>query len=132
MAEKAGTPQLRQAFEDHLRQTEDQIQRLENAFDTLDVDGRKRECRGMQGIIKEGEMMVKEADDPGTRDAALIAAAQHVEHYEMAGYGTAVTYAHQLEHHDLANQLQRTLDEEKEADKLLTQIAENQVNYRAM
>jgi len=132
MVEKAETPGLRQAFEDHLRQTESHIERLEHAFENLDVTNPRKECKGMECIIEEGNAMARESTDPITRDAALIAAAQHVEHYEMAGYGTAVSYAHQLELHDLADTFQATLDEEKETDRLLTHIAENQVNFRAL
>jgi ferritin-like metal-binding protein YciE len=132
LVDKAETPGLRQAFENHLHQTEGHVQRLEEAFDTLDITNREKECKGMSCIIKEGNEMARKSDDPITRDAALIAAAQHVEHYEMAGYGTAVSYAHQLELHDLADQFQRTLDEEKDTDRLLTEIAENQVNNRAL
>jgi ferritin-like metal-binding protein YciE len=131
LVDKAETPSLRQAFQDHLRQTEMHVQRLENAFDTLNVTNRSKECKGMECIIKEGNDMARKSSDPMTRDASLIAGAQHVEHYEMAGYGTAVSYAHQLDRPDLASQFQMTLDEEKEADRLLTQIAENQVNNRA-
>jgi ferritin-like metal-binding protein YciE len=132
LIDKADTPGLRKAFENHLHQTQGHVRRLENAFDSLDVSNRDKECKGMQCIIEEGNEMVKNSNDPTTRDAALISAAQHVEHYEMAGYGTAVSYAHQLELHDLADEFQRTLDEEKETDRLLTQIAENDVNYRAL
>ena len=132
LAEKAETPGLRQAFEDHLRQTDHHVQRLKNAFDSLDITNRDKACKGMECIIEEGNEMTRDTVDPITRDAALVAAAQHVEHYEMAGYGTVVSYAHQLELHDLADEFQRTLDEEKEADRLLTEIAENQINYRAL
>jgi ferritin-like metal-binding protein YciE len=132
MVEKAETPGLRQAFEDHLRQTENHIERLEYAFQNLDVTNPRKECKGMECIIEEGNEIARKSTDPITRDAALIAAAQHVEHYEMAGYGTAVSYAHQLERHDLADTFQSILDEEKETDRLLTHIAENQVNFRAL
>jgi ferritin-like metal-binding protein YciE len=132
MIEKSETLGLRQAFEDHLRQTETHIERLEYAFENLDVSNPRKECKGMECIIEEGNEMVLKSTDPITRDAALIAAAQHVEHYEMAGYGTVVSYAHQLEQHDLADTFQSILDEEKETDRLLTQIAENQVNFRAL
>jgi ferritin-like metal-binding protein YciE len=132
LIDKAETPGLRKAFQDHLRQTHDHIQRIENAFDSLDVSQREKECKGMQCIIEEGNEMVRNSNEPDTRDAALISAAQHVEHYEMAGYGTVVSFAQQLELHDLADDFQRTLDEEKAADKLLSHIAENDVNYRAL
>ena len=132
LVEKAETPALREAFENHLKQTENHIQRIENAFDALNVTNREKNCKGMECILEEGTEMTSEADDPITRDAVLASAAQHVEHYEMAGYGSVVSYAHQLDLHDVADELQLTLEEEKEADRLLSEIAESQINYRAM
>ena len=131
MASKTETPELRQAFENHLRQTEQHIQRLEEVFDELDMGSPRRKCKGMQGLISEGEEMMKEASDPMTRDAALIAAAQKVEHYEMAGYGAVVSYAKQLDYNDIAEKLHQTLEEEKEADEKLSQIAKSKVNVGA-
>jgi ferritin-like metal-binding protein YciE len=112
MVDKAENSALRKAFEDHLSQTRNQLRRLEEVFENLDVEDRQKECKGMQAIIEEGEEMVQKASDPTTRDAALIAAAQHVEHYEMAGYGTVVSYANQLDHDEVADQLQQSLNEE--------------------
>ena len=132
MVDKAEAPALRQAFEDHLQKTESHLQRLEYAFDGLEVEDREKHCKGMQCLIEEGEEIASEATDANTRDAALIAAAQRVEHYEIAGYGTVVSYAHELERHDIAEHLQTTLREEKEADMLLIQIAENEVNHEAL
>ena len=131
MASEAKTADLRQAFEDHLGQTKAQVRRLEKVFEELNVADWQKECKGMQAIIQEGEEMVKETSDPIARDATLISAAQHVEHYEMAGYGTVVSYAHQLEHHGVAEQLQQSLSEEKQADLMLSQIAETKINGRS-
>ena len=130
MASEAKTADLRQAFEDHLGQTKTQVRRLEKVFEELNVADWQKECKGMQAIIQEGEDMVKETSDPIARDATLISAAQHVEHYEMAGYGTVVSYAHRLDHKSVAEQLQQTLNEEKQADLLLSQIAETKLNGR--
>ncbi len=131
MASKTETPELRQAFENHLRQTEQHIQRLEETFEELDMGSPRKKCKGMQGLLTEGEEMMKEITDPMTRDAALIAAAQKVEHYEMAGYGAVISYAKQLNYEDIADKLHQTLDEEKQADEKLTQIAEAKVNANA-
>jgi ferritin-like metal-binding protein YciE len=131
MVEEADSPELRQAFETHLDQTREQIRRLEEVFDSLEVNDREKHCKGMEAIIHEGEEMIQEASNAGVRDASLIAAAQHVEHYEMAGYGTAISYAHQLEEHEVAEQLQRSLGEEKETDLLLSKLAENIINPQA-
>jgi ferritin-like metal-binding protein YciE len=131
MVDAAATPELRQAFEHHLQQTEEHVQRMEEVLEELDIADHGKKCKGMQGLIKEGEEMMKDATDSLTRDAALIAAAQRVEHYEIAGYGTVVSYAHQLNRPEIAEKLQMTLDEEKEADKKLTEIAESKVNLNA-
>jgi ferritin-like metal-binding protein YciE len=131
MVEEAQSSELRQALETHLEQTREQVRRLEDVFDTLDVTDREKHCKGMEAIIHEGEEMIKEASNSGVKDATLIAAAQHVEHYEMAGYGTVISYAHQLDQHDVAEQLQTTLREEKEADLLLSKLAEDNINPQA-
>ena len=131
MAEEAKTSDLRQAFEDHLKQTKGHVRRLEEVFEELDVSDREKKCKGMQALIQEGVEMMKQASNSMTRDAALIAAAQRVEHYEMAGYGTVVSYAQQLEHNEVAKQLQQTLNEEKQTDLMLSQIAELKVNVKA-
>jgi ferritin-like metal-binding protein YciE len=131
MAKNSTTPELRQAFEDHLEQTEGHVQSLEEIFEELNIVDHGKKCKGVQGLIKEGEEMMKEATDDFTRDAALIAAAQRVEHYEIAGYGAVVSYALQLDHADIAEKLQSTLDEEKETDQKLTELAEEQVNVKA-
>ena len=128
MASEAKTPDLRNAFEEHLKQTRKQMRRLEDVFDTLKVKEREKECKGMQALIMEGEEMINQAPDSFSRDHMLVAAAQRVEHYEMAGYGTVVSYAHQLDHHDVADTLQMTLNEEKQTDLLLSEIAQTKLN----
>jgi ferritin-like metal-binding protein YciE len=131
MAKAASHGELRTAFEEHLAVTEEQVRRLETIFDDLGKPARGKKCVGMEGIIAEGEEMMDEEMEPEVMDAALIAAAQRVEHYEIAAYGTLRTYARQLGFENHAQLLQQTLDEEGEADKLLTQIAVNTVNVDA-
>jgi ferritin-like metal-binding protein YciE len=131
MAKGASHDELRRAFEEHQRVTEEQVRRLDTIFDDLGQKPDGQKCKGMEGLIEEGKDMLEEKADPDVRDAGLIAAAQRVEHYEIAAYGTARTYARQLgldKHVDL---LQRTLDEEGETDKRLTELAENRVNTDA-
>ena len=133
MIEAARDDELRSALEEHLEQTREQKKRLEKIAKQLDFDADGENCKGMEGIIGEGEDLVeKEADEDDVRDAAIIAAAQRVEHYEMAGYGTARTYARMLGHEDVASTLQKTLDEEQDTDEKLTRIAEGHVNRAAM
>jgi ferritin-like metal-binding protein YciE len=132
MAKAASHPQLREAFETHLRQTEEQRRRLQDLSDRMGIDPSGHECKGIKGIIEEGQELLQERNaDPDVLDAALIGAAQRVEHYEMAGYGTARTLARQMGENDAAKILQQTLDEEGETDKLLTRIAESRVNKDA-
>jgi ferritin-like metal-binding protein YciE len=131
MAKNTTHNELKQAFEEHRQVTEEQVRRLETIFDDLGQTPSGRRCRGMEGIIEEGEELLKQDADPDVRDAALIASAQRVEHYEIATYGTLRTYAHQLGLDNHVDLLQRTLDEEGETDKLLTQIAESRVNRNA-
>jgi ferritin-like metal-binding protein YciE len=130
MAEKATNNELRSAFADHLLQTEGQVQRLEQVFAELGQDPAKETCEAMKGLIKEGEEMM-DIKDPAIRDAALIAAANRVEHYEIAAYGTARTLATALGLSRSPSLLEQTLDEEKKADAKLTQIAEQTVNPQA-
>jgi len=131
MAEKASSPELRNALNEHLEQTRGQVRRLDQIFDQLrDVDREDKKCKGMEGILKEGEEIVKSDSDPEVRDAGMIAGAQKVEHYEIASYGTVRTYANLLGHRDWAQLLQQTLDEEKQADKLLNSLAEH-INLEA-
>lgn len=123
MAEAATAPELAKAFEHHLQETEDQVTRLEDAFHLLGTEPSHVTCDGMKGLLKEGEHILKSNLKASVKDAALIGAAQRVEHYEIAGYGTAHTYAVVMEHADVAELLQKTLDEEGNADKTLTKIA---------
>jgi ferritin-like metal-binding protein YciE len=131
MAKAATRPELKRAFETHLRQTEEHVNRLDRIFEELDQSPRGKKCVGMEGLIEEAKELLKEKPEPEVLDAGLIAKAQHVEHYEIAGYGTVRTFAAQLGEDRQAALLQRTLDEEGEADELLTQIAERSVNVEA-
>jgi ferritin-like metal-binding protein YciE len=131
MAKAASSEELRAAFEEHLEQTNGQIERLNEAFEELGERARGKKCDGMRGIIEEGQQMLEEADEGPTRDALLIAAAQKVEHYEIASYGTARTFAAQLGHDRVASLLEETLREERETDEKLTSIAESVSNPRA-
>ena len=131
LAKKASSPELKQAFEEHLRQTEQHMERLEQVFEQMELPVRGKKCEGMQHLISEGEDMIGEAEDPATRDALMIAAAQKVEHYEIAAYGTMRTWASLLGHNEIAGIFEETLEEEKETDQKLTQIAESFVNEEA-
>ena len=131
MAKKAKNPQLKAGFEEHVRQTEEQVRRLDQIFEGLGKSPRGKKCKGMEGLLEEGKEVMQEDMDDETRDAALIAAAQRVEHYEMAGYGTVRTYANLLGEKEAARLLQQTLDEEGMTDKKLTQLAES-INVEAM
>lgn len=132
MAKAASSEELRAAFTKHLEQTREHVTRLEQVFDELGIPARAKKCKAMEGLIDEGKEVLDLNAEPPVRDAALIAAAQRVEHYEMAGYGCARTYARELDHQDAAELLQETLDEEGETDKRLTDIAEGVVNVEAM
>jgi ferritin-like metal-binding protein YciE len=123
MAKGAESEELRAAFEEHLAVTEEQIGRLETIFQSLDKAARGKHCPGMEGLIKEGSEMLKEEDPSPTLDAALIATAQKVEHYEIAAYGTLVEWAKILGMDDAVELLEETLSEEKETDEKLTGIA---------
>ena len=129
MVEAATLPALKTAFKDHLKETKTHVSRLEKAFKTLGKQPKAQTCKGMQGLIKEGEDMIKNAVDPAVLDAGLIAAAQRVEHYEIAGYGTARAHARTLGHTELVDLLQTSLDEEGAANKLLTQLAEGRMSF---
>jgi ferritin-like metal-binding protein YciE len=131
MAKHASNPELRQSFETHLRQTEQQIERLERVFEMLDHSPRGKHCKGMEGLIAEGSEAMEEHEKGDVLDAALIAAAQKVEHYEIAAYGTLCTYAELLGLRDMKNLLGTTLEEEKQTDALLTQAAQK-INVQAM
>jgi len=131
MAKAASDPQLRSAFQDHLAETEHHVRRLDQIFQQLGQKPQGQTCKGMQGLIEEGEEMIKMKGDPAAIDAGLIAAAQRVEHYEIAGYGCVRTYAHQLGDQQAAQLLQMTLDEEGMTDKKLTELAEQVINLEA-
>jgi ferritin-like metal-binding protein YciE len=131
MAEAAHSDELKSAFETHLQETEQQKARIEQVFRLLGKEPESETCEAMQGLITEGDEIIALDGDPEVKDAALIAAAQRVEHYEIAGYGCARTFAKQLGHNEVANLLQETLDEEANADKILTHVAENFVNAAA-
>lgn len=132
MIKKASHPKLKKAFTTHERQTRQQAKRLERICKQLGVKPTGKKCVGMEGLIKEAKELISERPDPDVLDAGLIAAAQHVEHYEMAGYGCVRTYARLLGYEDQANLLQQTLDEEGETDKLLTVLAETSINIDAV
>jgi ferritin-like metal-binding protein YciE len=132
MIEKTESPELRQALEDHLEQTTGHVERLEHVFEMHGESPKRQKCKGMEGILAEGDEMVGHDAAPAVRDAAIISAGQRVEHYEMAAYGTVRTYAEQLGHGRAAAVLQETLDEERAADEKLTSIAKSRVNVEAM
>lgn len=130
MAKAASSDELRTAFEDHLEETRGQVRRLERIFKKLDTSPKGKKCKAMEGLVEEGKEVMEEAEPP-VLDAALIAAAQRVEHYEMAGYGCVRTFARLLGYDDAADLLQETLDEEGAADKKLTELAETIINVEA-
>lgn len=132
MAKAAASEELRAAFEEHLEQTKGQVERLDRIFSMLDASARGKRCKAMEGLIEEGKDIMSEDADPGVTDGALIAAAQKVEHYEIAAYGTLRTWAQVLGHHKAAKLLQETLDEEGETDKRLSHLAESIVNPQAV
>lgn len=129
MAEAANEQSLKEAFRDHLKRTRTHLTRVDKAFEKLGKEPKEHTCKGMKGLIREGEDVIKNAADPAVMDAGLIGAAQRVEHYEIAAYGTARAHARTLGHDDIADILQTTLDEEGEANKLLTQLAEGRMSY---
>jgi ferritin-like metal-binding protein YciE len=127
----ASSPDLKQAFEQHLSLTEGHIERLDEVFAARGCKPQRKACDGMKGLLAEGAKVLEEKMTPEVRDAALVAAAQRVEHYEMAVYGTLRTYARELADLDSARLLQATLDEEADADRTLTQLAEFSINLLA-
>ena len=130
MAKAATSPALKDAFESHLEETREQIKRLDQIFESLGENSKGKTCEGMKGLLKEGDELMKEDADPEVMDAGLIAAAQRVEHYEMAGYGTVRTYAELLGEDDAVTLLEATLKEEKAADSKLSKVA-NKINVQA-
>ena len=125
MIAEATSTDLKDALTEHLEVTKTQASRLEQIFESSGEKAKAEKCKGMQGVIQEGSDLIREIKDENIRDAAIIASAQRVEHYEMAGYGTARNYASLLEDDNAAQLLQETLDEEKEADAKLTALAED-------
>jgi ferritin-like metal-binding protein YciE len=131
MAKQASAPELKQAFKDHLEQTEEHVERLEEIFEKLDKNPAGKTCKAMKGLIEEGSEIMEEKGEDSVLDAGLIAAAQKVEHYEIASYGTVRAFANMLGEEDAAELLQETLDEEGETDKRLSELAEEIVNVEA-
>lgn len=130
MIDAAASEDLKQALAEHLGATNSQATRLEQIFAALGVSAKGETCKGIEGVIEEGSDLIGRIDDADVRDAAIIASAQRVEHYEMAGYGTARSYAALLGEHEASQLLQQTLDEENEADQRLTILA-SAINVKA-
>jgi len=131
MAKKASAAPLKKAFEMHLEQTKGQIDRLDKVFELCGQKAKGEKCPAIEGILKEGEELMGEIKDPETLDAAMISAAQAVEHYEISRYGTLVSWAELLDMDDAISLLEKTLDEEKETDAKLTELAEEKLNKKA-
>jgi ferritin-like metal-binding protein YciE len=131
MAKKASSDELKRAIETHLEQTEGHVARLEKIFEDLQLSAGRHKCKAMEGLVAEADELLKQDADAAILDAAMIGAAQRVEHYEIAGYGTARTYAEMLGHTSAAELLQQTLDEEKETDQLLSELALTSINVEA-
>lgn len=132
MQKEATTVQLERTLGEHLEVTKEQIQRLDQIFDMLGVKAVGKKCEGIRGLISEGEDAMDETEDGSvTRDVAIIVSAQKIEHYEIAAYGGLAQLARTMGHDDIAELLDTTLQEEKEADRMLTEIAENDINYEA-
>ena len=132
MAKGASSEELKLAFENHLDQTKVHVERLEEIFERLNETPKGKTCQAMKGLVEEGSGILGEDGEESVRDAGIIAAAQKVEHYEIASYGTVRTFAQLLGEDEAAELLQETLDEEGEADKLLTQLAQEIVNPEAL
>ena len=132
MAKAASSEELKDAFEKHLEQTKGHVERLEQVFKELDERPKGKICRAMKGLIQEGSEILEQDGDESVRDAGIIVAAQKVEHYEIAGYGSARTFAHLLGQNKAAELLQTTLDEESETNELLTRLAESIINPGAV
>ncbi len=131
LAKAAGTPELRSAFSGHLKETQGHVQRLERIFKDLRQPARGKRCKGMEGLLEEGKEIMQEEGEAPVIDAALIASAQRVEHYEIAAYGTLRTYARLLGEDEASKILQSILDEEGATDKKLTKLAEGSANRKA-
>ena len=131
MAKNANASDLQDAFQEHLKQTEGHVDRIERIFSDMGGSPRGKKCVGMEGLVEEGSEIMKEDADPSVRDAGLIAAAQKVEHYEIASYGCLCTWAKMMDHQEALKLLKETLAEEKEADEKLTKIAQSLANRQA-
>ena len=131
LAKAATSPDLREALESHLAETEQQVSRVEQAFELLNESAKTKTCAGMMGIVEEGSELIKESDKGAALDAGIIAGAQRAEHYEMAAYGSLMAWARALGHDDVAELLSESLEEEKAADKKLTELAEAGLNDAA-
>jgi ferritin-like metal-binding protein YciE len=131
MAKKATSQELVDAIDEHLSVTETHVERIEQVFETLGEKASAKKCEAMEGLIEEAEEMMSEIKDGVVRDAAIISAAQKVEHYEIASYGTLVSFANTLGESKVAEILEQTLNEEKEADQMLTEIATSSINLDA-
>ncbi len=132
LADAASDPALAEAFAKHLKETEGHVARIEKVFQILGLPNRGKTCRGMQGLVEEGKEILEEKGEDSVIDAALISAAQRVEHYEMAAYGCLRSYAQLLGHTDVAQLLEHTLQEEEAADEKLTELAEGGINEAAL
>ena len=132
MMKAATAPDLKAAFDQHLAETKGQVDRLEKIFESLGKNPKGKTCKAMEGLVEEGSDLMKEDIEPAVLDAGLIAAAQRVEHYEMAGYGTVRTYAKLLQNTEAAGLLQQTLEEEAATDKKLSRLAETSINLQAV
>jgi ferritin-like metal-binding protein YciE len=131
MAKAASAPELKAAFEEHLAVTREQVDRLRSVFEAMGQTPRRKACHAMEGLVEEGSEIIEADGEPEVKDAALIAAAQRVEHYEIAGYGCAATWAERMNMPEAARLLRMTLEEEKETDVKLTQLAETLINAEA-
>ena len=131
MRKAASSNELKQAFEAHLEETQGQVERLEQVFELLDLSKRSKRCEAMEGLITEGQEVIEEVEDPEVRDAGLIVAAQKVEHYEIAGYGSVIAMARQLGKTDAVPLLEETLQQEKATDQKLNQLALGRINKQA-
>jgi ferritin-like metal-binding protein YciE len=132
MAKKASAPELVQAIQNHLKETEQQVQKVERVFEAIGKKPQAKKCEAMAGLVKEGEEIIKDTEKGPQRDAGIISAGQKVEHYEIATYGTLCTFASTLGLNDAAQILQEILEEEKNADAKLTEVAESSINIEAL
>jgi len=132
LADQASSEELQDAINNHIDETEEQVDRLEEIFEILGEDAKTKKCHAMQGLIDEAEDVIGDVDDDDVRDAAIIASAQKVEHYEIATYGTLRTFANLLGEEEVADLLEETLNEEKATDEALNELAENSINIEAV